>query len=131
MLDIDGHALRVFSRRIDVEGWAAAEGLADPVLRHYAQWQQEELLRSCTDALAHMAENRGVSGKELLDAETFFYDTLNAYWEGSLAAQRTRLLSLPGSGTFFRCAEGYAYGWWLQDLLDHADRYPAEFSLSW
>ena len=26
---------------------------------------------------------------------------------------------MPGAVPFYRCAEGYAYGWWLRDLLEN------------
>ena len=28
--------------------------------------------------------------------------------------------AMPGRAAFFRCAEGFAYGWWLHTLLDSA-----------
>ena len=30
------------------------------------------------------------------------------------------LLAMPGCEPFFRCAKGYAYEWWLRELIDNA-----------
>ena len=39
---------------------------------------------------------------------------------GDLAAERETLLQMRGCEPFFRCAKGYAYEWWLRELIDNA-----------
>ena len=53
-------------------------------------------------------------------AAAFFYASMDAYWRGDLAAERETLLAMRVCEPFFRCAEGYAYEWWLRDLIDNA-----------
>ena len=38
---------------------------------------------------------------------------------------------MPGAAPFFRCAEGYAYGWWLRDLIDTATPLLKGFAIPW
>ena len=45
---------------------------------------------------------------------------MDSYWQGTLHDRRETAEAMPGCEPFFRCAEGYAYGWWLRELLDTA-----------
>ena len=42
---------------------------------------------------------------------------MSSFWDGSLSEKRAAIEAMPGYGPFFRCAEGYAYGWWLKNLI--------------
>ena len=56
---------------------------------------------------------------------------MNAYWDGTLPSRAETLRAAAGYAPFFRCAEGYSYGWWLRDLLDTASPQMKGFSLAW
>ena len=68
---------------------------------------------------------------ELEDAAKFFNAVILSYWDGTLSRKRDMLETMPGCRPFFRCAEGYSYGWWLQELMDSASPLLQGFSLSW
>ena len=36
-----------------------------------------------------------------------------------------------GAEPFYRCAEGYAYGWWLKDLLENVSPLLKGYTLKW
>ena len=78
-----------------------------------------------------MSERNPISEGESVRASDFFYRVMNAWWKGTLAEERDALLVHPGSAPFFRCAEGYAYGWWLRDLIQNASPLMAGFTISW
>lgn len=129
VLDLSERQLRYSPRRIDVDTWAAQTGQSEPILLHYAQWQQEELLRGAEATVAAMAKRNALSEAEQGDAAAFFYAVLDAYWQGTLSSRREALEAMPGCAAFFRCAEGYAYGWWLRELLDTASASLAGFTV--
>ena len=56
---------------------------------------------------------------------------MDAYWRGELHERREELEAMPGRDPFFRCAEGYAYGWWLRDLIENASPLLRGFTLRW
>ena len=119
MLDLRAGHLRCLPRRVDVSAWAAENGQKDPVLLHFAAWQQEELQRYSVENVAYMSQRNPISKREKKLASEFFYAVMDAFWRGELWERREELKALPGCEPFFRCAEGYAYGWWLRDLLDN------------
>ena len=53
-----------------------------------------------------------------------------ASWDGSLREKRAAIEAMPGYGPFFRCAEGYAYGWWLKNLIATASPLLKGFELT-
>ena len=118
-------------RRIDVDAWAAEVGSTDPILLHFAQWQQDELYRNSVRTVDDMCVRNPLNSKEKALAADFFYRTMDSFWQGSLHEQRADLLAAPGYPYFLRCAEGYAYGWWVQDLIETTSPLLAGFSLSW
>lgn len=130
VLDLAASALRYTPRRIDVDAWAAQSGQKDPVLLRFSDWQQEELRRYSHSNVQYMARRNPLrEGEEELAAE-FFYEVMDAFWRGDLAAKRDSLEAMPGCAAFFRCAEGFSYGWWLRDLLDTASPEMKGFTLS-
>ena len=56
---------------------------------------------------------------------------MNAYWDGTLSEKRADLEAMPGYEEFFRCAEGYAYGPWLKELIRTAGPELAGFTVPW
>ena len=48
-----------------------------------------------------------------------------------LSLDRCNLLAAPGYPYFLRSSEGYAYGWWLRELIETTSPLLAGFSLSW
>jgi hypothetical protein len=66
-----------------------------------------------------MAERNPISRREKADAAAFFYCAMDGYWSGTLADEREAVKAMPGAESFYRCAEGYAYGWWLKELLEN------------
>lgn len=120
MLDLTEKEIRYTPRRIDVEGWAAQAGSDDPVLLHYAQWQQDGLYAYGESNIAYMSQRNPLSRKKAKQAAEFFYAVMNAFWDGSLSEKRAELESMPGYESFFLCAEGYAHGWWLKQLIETA-----------
>ena len=131
VLDLTEEGIRFSPRRIDVDAWAAQAGETDPVLLDFARWQQEGLRDYAVSNVAFMAEKNHLSRRESRDAAAFFYAVMDAYWDGRLAERRAEIESMPGCEPFFRAAEGYAYGWWLRDLLDTAVPEVGGFWLSW
>lgn len=77
-----------------------------------------------------MSERNPLSKKEAEQTEQFFYAAMDAYWDGSLFDKREEVEGMPGYDPFFRCAEGYAYGWWLKELIETASPDLAGFSLA-
>ena len=130
VLDLGETELRYLPRRVDVDAWAAASGADDPVLLRYAAWQQETLRAYSRENVAYMSQRNPVSRREQEDAADFFYETMDAFWRGKLHEQRAELEAMPGYEPFFRCAEGYAYGWWLRDLMDSAGPLLRGFTLN-
>ncbi len=120
LLDLGDKSLTYRPRRVDVDAWAAESGQSDPVLLHFAAWQQEELRRYAVENIAYMSGRNPLNEREQAQASAFFYAVMNAFWRGTLDDEREALKALPGCKPFYRCAEGYAYEWWLQDLIETA-----------
>ena len=120
MLELTADALTYTPRRVDVDAWAAETGQRDRVLLHFSEWQQKQLREYSYQNVNDMCERNPLSRKEAKQAADFFYAVMDAYWQGTLSDQREALRAMPGYEPFFRCAEGYAYGWWLRELIDDA-----------
>ena len=120
VLDLTEEDIVYTPRRIDVDAWAQESGQTDPVLLHFAQWQQDALRHYAHENVKYMSERNPLSAAETQQAEAFFYDVMNSYWQGSLSTDREKLETMPGYEPFFRCAEGYSYAWWLKDLISAA-----------
>ena len=119
VLDLTDDAIRSLPRRVDVDGWASETGQSDKSLLHFADWQQGELQRYSDENIEYMARRNPISSREKKEASAFFYAVMDAFWRGELYDRREEMKAMPGMEPFFRCAEGYAYGWWLRDLLDN------------
>ncbi len=120
VLDLTENAIIYTPRRIDVDAWARESGQTDPILLNFAQWQQDTLRQYSHDNVEYMSGKNPLSTKEKKQAEEFFYRVMDSYWRGSLSDERKDLETLEGCEPFFRCAEGYSYGWWLKDLMENA-----------
>ena len=129
ILDVTEDALRFTPARIDVDGWAAETGVHYAVLRNFSAWQKESFHSYCADAVNSMAKRNPLREDEARDAADFFYTVMTAYWDGTLDARREVLQTMPGCRPFFRCAEGYSYGWWLRDLMESANPLMRGFTL--
>ncbi len=131
ILDVTAETLRCLPRRVDVDAWAAENGQTDPLLLGYAAWQQEVLRSYAEDNVRYMSALGPLAKRESRQAADFFYAVMDAFWRGELHARRAELEAMPGCGIFFRCAEGYAYGWWLRDLMENVSPLMSGFSLRW
>ena len=131
VLDLTDANIIYTPHRVDVDSWAIESGSSDPVLQFYAQWQQDELQRYSTSNVEYMSERNPISAKQKRQAAEFFYEVMNSYWKGMLSKDSAVLKALPGYKPFFRCAEGYAYGWWLKDLIDTASPLLEGFRIPW
>ena len=120
MLDLTDDAITYTPRRVDVDAWAAQTGQKDRTLRQFSRWQQEQLQEYAEQNVRDMSRRNPLTPRKARQAAAFFYAAMNAYWQGTLADERQALLAMPGCEPFFRCAEGYAYEWWLRDLIDNA-----------
>ena len=120
MLDFTADALTYTPRRVDVDGWAAAAGHQGRVLAHFSRWQQKQLEDYAYQNVSDMSQRNPLTRRESEQAAKFFYAAMDAYWRGDLTSEREALLAMPGYEPFFRCAEGYAYEWWLRDLIENA-----------
>ena len=129
LLDLSKNTLRYTPRRVNVDAWAAAMGQSDPVLRNFADWQQEGLFNYSVSNINYMTGRNPLTEEEKKDAVGFFYTAMNAFWSGTLSEQRERIETMPGYEPFFRCAEGYAYGWWLKELIRTASPLLKGFTL--
>ena len=129
LLDLAGKRLRYTPRRIDVDAWAAATGQNDPVLKNFTDWQQEGLYHYSVSNINYMSERNPITEEEKGNAVGFFYTVMNAFWSGTLSEQSARIEAMPGYEPFFRCAEGYAYGWWLKQLIRTASPLLKGFTL--
>ena len=129
LLDLSKNTLRYTPRRVNVDPWAAAMGQSDPVLRNFADWQQEGLFNYSVSNINYMTGRNPLTEEEKKDAVGFFYTAMNAFWSGTLSEQRERIEAMPGYEPFFRCAEGYAYGWWLKELIRTASPLLKGFTL--
>lgn len=130
ILDLTDSGVQYYPRRVDVDAWAKQSGQTDRKLLDFARWQQKELQNYARENIMYMSERNPLSKKEAEQAEQFFYAAMDAYWAGSLFDKREELESMPGYEPFFRCAEGYAYGWWLKELIETASPELAGFSLT-
>ncbi len=131
VLDLSDDGITYHPRRIDVDSWASENSLSDPLLLNYSQWQQDGLLRYSESNVEYMSARNPLNDKEKKAASEFFYRTMNAYWQGTLYRERYEIEALPGCELFFRCAEGYAYGWWLKNLIENSSPMTGGFSLPW
>lgn len=129
LLDLSGSTLRYTPRRVDVSAWASATGQDDPVLKNFTDWQQEGLFNYAVSNVNYMSERNPITEEEKGNAVGFFYTVMNAFWSGTLNEQRERIEAMPGYEPFFRCAEGYAYGWWLKELIRTASPLLKGFTL--
>ena len=129
VLDLEAGQLRYTPRRVDVDAWAEATGQSSRVLRRYAAWQQEGLRDYSVENIRYMSQRNPLSHREARQAADFFYRVMDAFWRGTLFAEREELERLPGCEPFFRCAEGYAYGWWLRELQNNASPLLGGFTL--
>ena len=130
MLDLTDDAVAYTPRRVDVDGWAAETGQKDRALLHFSRWQQKQLQRYSVQNVNDMSVRNPLSQREKNRAAQFFYAAMDAYWRGDLADEREALLAMPGCEPFFRCAEGYAYEWWLRELIDNAAPELGGFTIS-
>ena len=129
VLDLTDKAIRCLPRRVDVDGWASQTGQSDKTLLHFADWQQEELWRYSSENVEYMAKRNPISSREKKEASAFFYAVMDAFWRGELYDRREEMKAMPGMEVFFRCAEGYAYGWWLRDLLDNVSPFLSGYTI--
>lgn len=129
MLDLTADALSVTPRRVDVDTWAARTGETDPVLLHFTDWQEQAMLSYSRMTVDAMAERNPITEPEKAQAADFFYSAMRAYWAGTLAAEKDTVRAMTGYEPFFRCAEGYSYGWWLKDLIESASPKLAGYTL--
>ena len=120
LLDLTAESLTVRPRRVDVEAWAAVAGQEDPVLLHFADWQERSFVSGTRRTVAAMAERNPLSETEQEAAADFFLAVMEAYWRGTLAEERDRINTMAGRDAFLRCAEGYSYGWWIPELIETA-----------
>ena len=70
---------------------------------------------------------------ELIDALLFDASAQGAellLLTGDLATERETILAMRGREPFFRCAKGYAYEWWLRDLIENAPPELGGFTIS-
>ena len=118
ILDIDDETIRYTPRRVDVDAWAAATDQKSKILRNFAQWQQDGLRDYSEENVRYMSGRNPLSEREQRQAADFFYFVMDSYWQGTLHDKRETAEAMPGCEPFLRCAEGYAYGWWLRELLD-------------
>lgn len=131
LLDLTDSQLQYRPRRIDVDAWAAANEQDDPVLLQYTDWQEKNFRAYADENVAYMSKRNPIKKKEQKQAAEFFYTAMSAYWDGCLSAKKEELKAMPGYEPFFRCAEGYAYGWWLKDLIETAVPELAGFEQNW
>ena len=131
VLDLTGDTLTCTPRRIDVDAWARESGQKSAELLHFAQWQQDKLREYSTQNVAYMSERNPLSKTEQREAADFFYFVMDSFWQGSLHEKREAAEAMPGCEAFFRAAEGYAYGWWLRDLLQSAPPELRGFTIGW
>ena len=130
LLNLTGESVQGIPRRIDVEGWAAENGSDDPVLLHYSAWQQEELKKYCRSAVEAMAQRDHVLKETEIElAADFFYQTMDAFWAGTLSQQGETLTALPGYKEFFHCADGFTFGRWIREMFESASPLMAGFTL--
>ena len=130
MLDLTPNAICYTPRRVNVDAWAAETGQKDRTLLHFARWQQKQLRRYSVQNVNDMCVRNPLTHREAARAAQFFYAAMDAYWRGDLAAERETLLQMRGCEPFFRCAKGYAYEWWLRDLIDNASPQLGGFTIS-
>ena len=123
-------ALVVTPRRVDVDAWAEQSVQTDPVLLHFADWQEQAMQRYCRTTVESMAQRNAITAQEQAAASDFFYAVMRAYWDGTLRARSDSLRTMAGYEPFFRCAEGYSYGWWLKDLMENASPKLAGYTIS-
>ena len=131
MLEVTERGIRYRPRRVDVDAWAKENGQTDPVLLHFAEWQQNVLYEYSRENVTFMAEKNPMSRRHADQATEFFYAVMNAFWDGSLSERREEVKSMPGCEAFFRCAEGFAYEWWLKNLIETAPPELGGFFLPW
>ena len=130
MLDLTPDAITYTPRRVNVDAWAAETGQKDRTLRHFTRWQQKQLQRYSVQNVNDMCVKNPLTHREARRAAAFFYAVMDAYWRGDLAAERETLHQMRGCEPFFRCAKGYAYEWWLRDLIDNAAPQLGGFTIS-
>ena len=131
ILDLSQEELRFTPVRIDMDGWAAETRQTDPALLRFSQWQDENLYEYCGSAVTSMASRNPLREDEVQSASEFFYAVMTAYWDGTLTEKHDQLETMPGCQPFFRCAEGFSYGWWLRDLMETASPLIRGFTLNW
>ena len=131
ILDLTDSGIQYSPRRVDVDFWAKESGQTDPFLLNFSQWQQDGLLSYAEENIRYMSERNPISAEEKVQAAVFFYRTMNAFWLGTLSRESAEIRSMRGYEPFFRCAEGYAYGWWLKSLIDSASPKLAGFQIPW
>lgn len=131
ILDVTEKEIRCLPRRIDVDAWAAETGQTDPILLDFAAWQQGNLRQYAEENVRYMARKNPLTKRELQNATDFFYAVMDAFWRGELYMRRAELEAMRGYDAFFHCAEGFAYGWWLKDLIENASPLQRGFTLHW
>jgi hypothetical protein len=117
--------------RFAVDAWAAETRQTDKTLLRYADWQQEQLKAYSVENVEYMAKRNPISSREKKEASAFFYAVMNALYNGELYEKREEMKAMPGAEPFYRCAEGYAYGWWLKDLLENVSPLLKGYTLKW
>ena len=131
LVDVTGRELQYTPTRVDVQSWAETTGQQDPVLLDFDTWQQEALQSYCESAVSSMVKRNPLRKDEEAEASRFFYTVMLSYWDGVLPEKRDALEVMAGCQPFFRCAEGYSYGWWLRELIDTATPLLRGFTLRW
>ena len=105
------------------------ESLTSPVKEFYEAMQMVAEDPVSADYYINVKLPNPITEEEKNNAVGFFYTVMNAFWSGTLSEQRGRIEAMPGYEPFFRCAEGYAYGWWLKELIRTASPLLKGFTL--
>gem|GEM_PF-2612700 len=131
MLDLTEDSITYVPRRVNVDAWAKTTGQTAAELLHFSQWQDDMLRQYSYDNIDYMSEKNPLKHSERNIAAEFFYATMRAYWDGTIAEKSKELKAMPGYSSFFRCAKGFGHGFWLKDLLENASPLLAGFELKY
>ena len=101
------------------------------VTEEYRNRRLSAIMRYARENVAYMAERNPITEREASQAALFYYEAITAFWQGNMPEQRETLKKHPGYRPFFKCAKGYAYEWWLRDLIENASPLLSGFTLRW
>lgn len=124
-----GGELQYEPRMIDMEGWARAEQINEPVFLEFDRYREIVFRSQCRELVDNLRENREVSERQTEKAFEFYYDFQYALSNGHLFRELDNLKNHDGYSSFMKIAKGTVYERWVRSTLEYNLPYSEGFMI--